>query len=257
MQAHARFHVTVIVLLSAVIATCSNGGPGESSNGSGGVPPASGGAAANGGTPGSGGVFPASAGGSLGTGSPAGGVMGGGGVSARGGRSGTPTGGSQGTGGVGTAGSTGACTPDYACRPTSPDTGDPYADCVARVNQYRACVCLPPLPRWTDGEACANDDAKYDSEQNTAHAGFSAQICKAGNAQDECPNWGGTYASVISGCLQMMFDEGPPETSTCTGTCYQDHGHYINMTGTKYKSGVACGFYTMANGKIWAVQNFQ
>lgn len=228
MQPHARFHVTVIVLLSAVVTNCDKGNSNESPNGSGGMPPGSGGAVASGGAPGGGGTSNAG------------------------------TGGSQSTGGsLGTGGSTGACTPDYACRPTSPDTGDPHADCVARVNQFRACVCLPPLPRWTAGEACANDNAKYDSEQNTAHAGFSARICAAGNAQNECPNWGGAYTSVISGCLQMMFDEGPPETSTCTGACYQDHGHYINMTGTKYKSGVACGFYTMANGKIWAVQNFQ
>jgi hypothetical protein len=32
---------------------------------------------------------------------------------------------------------------------------------------------------------------------------------------------------------------------------------YINMTGTKYKSGVACGFYTTSSGSIWAAQNFQ
>jgi hypothetical protein len=129
---------------------------------------------------------------------------------------------------------------------------------VARVNQFRACVCLPPLPRWTAGEACADQDAQYDSQQNTAHAGFSAGICTSGNAQDECPDWSGsTPQKAIDSCLLMMFNEGPPPTSTCTGQCYSDHGHYINMTGTKYKSGVACGFYTTAAGSLWAVQNFQ
>jgi hypothetical protein len=160
---------------------------------------------------------------------------------------------------TGTAnGGDGGCVPDYACKPTSPNTGDIYADCAARVNQFRACVCLPPLPRWTAGEACADQDAQYDSQQNTAHAGFQAGICASGNAQDECPNWtGSTPEKVIDGCLQMMFDEGPPPTATCTGQCYSDHGHYINMTGTKYKNGVACGFYTTASGGIWAAQNFQ
>jgi hypothetical protein len=166
--------------------------------------------------------------------------------------------GASGTGGAtATGGTTGACTPDYACKPTSPSTGDPYADCVARVNQFRACVCLPPLQRWSAGEACANQEAQYDSEQNSAHAGFSAKICTSGNAQDECPGWGGSYASVIDGCLQGMFAEGPPPEGACSGSCYQSHGHYINMTGTNYKSGVACGFYTTSAGKIWAVQNFR
>jgi len=184
---------------------------------------------------------------------------GGGSAGGRQGSGGEPTVGTQGSGGgpAATGGTSGACTPDYACKPTSPNTGDPYADCVARVNQFRACVCLAPLPRWTAGEACANQEAEYDSQQNTAHAGFSAKICTSGNAQDECPNWGGSYSSVVAGCLQSMFDEGPPPTASCSGSCYQSHGHYINMTGTGYKSGVACGFYTMSSGKIWAVQNFQ
>lgn len=184
---------------------------------------------------------------------PGGGTGGTPGSGGAGGAAGTP-----GTGGVAqTGGTPGACTPDYACKPTSPNTGDPYADCVARVNQFRACVCLPPLQRWTAGEACADEQAQYDAQQNSAHAGFSAKICTSGTAQDECPGWGGSYANVIDGCLQSMFDEGPPPTASCSGSCYQSHGHYINMTGTKYKSGVACGFYTLPNGKIWAVQNFQ
>ena len=170
-------------------------------------------------------------------------------------------GGNPGSGGLPGTGGDGAdagCVPNYQCKPTSPNTGDMYADCVARVNQFRACVCLPSLPRWNAGEACANQDAQYDSQQNTAHAGFTAKICSAGNAQDECPDWTkATPASVIDGCLQMMFDEGPPPAGSCTGQCYQDHGHYINMTGTKYKNGVACGFFTTASGSIWAAQNFQ
>jgi hypothetical protein len=220
------------------------------------------GSAGHGGQPGAQGSGGAAVAGAQGSGGAAiAGVQGSGGAAIAGvqGRGGAPSAGAQGNGGAPTAtgGSSGACTPDYGCKPTSPNTGDPYADCVARVNQFRACVCLPPLARWSAGEACADQDAQYDSEQNTAHAGFTAKICTAGNAQDECPSWGGSYPSVISGCLQSMFDEGPPPTATCSGSCYQDHGHYINMTGTKYKSGVACGFYTMSSGKIWAVQNFQ
>jgi hypothetical protein len=148
------------------------------------------------------------------------------------------------------------CVPDYSCNPTPPNTGDIYADCAARVNQFRACVCLPPLPRWTAGEACADQDSQYDSQQSVAHAGFQARICTSGNAQDECPGWKNA-TQVISQCLAQMFAEGPPPTATCTGSCYSAHGHYINMTGTNYKNGVACGFYTTSSGSMWAAQNFQ
>jgi Cysteine-rich secretory protein family len=141
-------------------------------------------------------------------------------------------------------------TPIVPCQPTPvPDTGDPYADCVARINQFRAdCQCLPPLERWTDGESCADEHAQYDSEQNSAHAGFVDNICDPrGSAQNECPGWG-SEAQIISGCLQMMWDEGPGEP-------FSEHGHYINMSNTSYNR-VACGFYTTPSGSIWAVQNF-
>jgi hypothetical protein len=29
------------------------------------------------------------------------------------------------------------------------------------------------------------------------------------------------------------------------------------MTGTGYKNGVACGFYTTSGGAVWAAQNFK
>jgi hypothetical protein len=167
--------------------------------------------------------------------------------------------GSGGAGGGGPGGTTGTggaagCTPDYACMPMAPSTGDYYADCVARVNQFRACVCLPPLARWNDGESCADMDAAYDPS-HSAHAGFMANICMPqGNAQDECPGWN-SATMVVDGCLQQMFAEGPPPTATCTGTCYEQHGHFINMTNTHYTR-VACGIATV-NGQVTAVQDFQ
>jgi hypothetical protein len=276
--------------------TGGDSGQGDGGAMAGGSPGSGGNAAGTGGAIGSGGTQAASSGGVTGSGGAAGsggshagaggsgsgGVLGGGGVPGNGGTTSTPDAASdlatrdtrRGADAStpqdaavdapavladsGSPTGDGGCVPNYSCKPTSPNTGDPEADCVARVNQFRACVCLPPLARWTAGEACANQDSQYDSQQNSAHAGFIAGICASGNAQDECPDWGGyTDESVIDKCLQMMFDEGPPPTTSCTGTCYETHGHYINMTGTSYKNGVACGFYTTASGSVWAAQNFQ
>lgn len=44
-----------------------------------------------------------------------------------------------------------------------------------------------------------------------------------------------------------MFAEGPGP--------FNGHGHYLNMTAAGY-TGVACGFATAADGKLWIVQNF-
>ena len=64
-------------------------------------------------------------------------------------------------------------------------------------------------------------DAAYDPA-NGAHAGFIAGICpQEGFAQDECPGWQ-SETQVVSGCLQQMFDEGPPPTDPCTGNLLPD-----------------------------------
>ena len=54
---------------------------------------------------------------------------------------------------------------------------------------------------------------------------------------------------MIEGCLQMMWNEGP-------GDFYGGHGHYINMSSTQYTK-VSCGYYTLADGSVWATQDFQ
>lgn len=134
---------------------------------------------------------------------------------------------------------------DCAPAPLSP-TNDPAADCVDRINQFRAeCQCLPPLERWVEGESCAEKHARYDAKNQSPHAGFRDQVCANGGwAQNECPGWGGGWEQVNRGCLKMMWDEGPGED-------FMKHGHYINMSNPNYTK-VACGG---ADGSY--VQNFR
>jgi hypothetical protein len=154
------------------------------------------------------------------------------------------TGGSSQVGGA--AGSPGTCengplpepVPDCQLTP-APDTGDYRADCVARINQLRwECQCLPPLDRWPEGEACADQQVQYDYEHGETHAGFTARICEnGGSAQDECPGYD-PRSGVIDLCLPSMWGE--------------DLGNMSNLAYTK----VACGVYTTPEGDVWAVQNF-
>jgi hypothetical protein len=172
----------------------------------------------------------------------------------------------------------GPCTQNLGCMLSPPaSTGDMRQDCVNRINQFRTqCACLPPLQRWTAGEACADMEAQYDSQQMSAHAGFIqtqtacsqqgsmwASCCSTGsfpqplaNAQDECPNYPSS-AVVISTCLQQMWNEGPPpngvQACISDNACFQMHGHFINMTSTQ-STKVACGF--SMSGMLWSTQNF-
>ncbi len=156
------------------------------------------------------------------------------------------------------------CVANLACTLAAPpSTGDVRQDCVNRVNQFRTtCACMKPLARWTAGEACADQDAQYDAMMNTAHAGAKANICNWGEAQDECPGYP-SNAEVISVCLQQMWSEGPPpagtsiqqcESPAMINSCYETHGHFINMTNPDMNQ-IACGFYTTSSGAIWAAQN--
>ena len=170
-----------------------------------------------------------------------------------------------GTGMSTTGGDGGPCTVNLGCVLAAPaSTGDLRQDCVNRVNQFRTtCACLKPLARWTDGEACADMDAQYDAMMQVGHAGARANICPWGSAQDECPG-DPSNQSVIQMCLQQMWSEGPPpagttiaqcESAQMIDTCYEAHGHFINMSNPMM-SKVACGFYTTSSGAVWAAQNF-
>ncbi len=95
-----------------------------------------------------------------------------------------------------------------------------------------------------DMNACTDVDARGDAVNGAIHG----ESGKCGlMAQNECPNWPGPAASMVSGCLQSMFDEGP-------GTPYSAHGHFINMTNRDYHS-MTCGFYEQG-GKVWLIENF-
>ncbi len=132
--------------------------------------------------------------------------------------------------------------------------------CVDFINQKRATRNLPPLNRANaEQEACSDRGAKTDADSGRVHG--SAGSCGLG-AQNSCPGWGAGGLSAhlsaedaLIGCLQMMWDEGPPSQNWCTGSCYMQHGHYINMTSTQ-STVVSCGFYQMGDGKWWFNQDF-
>jgi hypothetical protein len=125
---------------------------------------------------------------------------------------------------------------------------DPYAalavQCVNKINAYRASIGMGPLIHAVDKDACTGLQAQQDSQTDRAHGAFGQ--CGE-SAQNECPGWGSEQA-ICDGCLQSMWDEGPGEP-------YSAHGHYINMTNSRYTQ-VSCGFYTTGSGEVWAVFNF-
>lgn len=132
-----------------------------------------------------------------------------------------------------------------ACHADESEYEAAAARCVDTINMYRATLGLPAYARWHDAEGCSDDEAASDGKTGQAHGAFGQ--CEE-NAQNECPGWPTPAESMIDGCLELMWNEGP-------GADFSAHGHYINMSSTQYTK-VACGFAEV-NGSIWAVQNFQ
>ncbi|WP_437732471.1 CAP domain-containing protein [Sorangium sp. So ce1335] len=168
------------------------------------------------------------------------------------GAGGSPTGGAGGSDGAGGSPTGGAGGSDGAGgSPTGGAGGSDGATsaaqlCVDTINQHRATLGLPPLGRWTEAEACSDEECESDGNTNTPHGAFGA--CKE-RAQNECPGWPGPAGSMIVPCLQLMWDEGPGED-------FNQHGHYLNMSNPEFTQ-VACGFHTFPDGSVWAVQNFR
>ena len=125
---------------------------------------------------------------------------------------------------------------------SSGSTADgPHALCIDLINEYRDTLGLPPYDRWSDAESCSDDEAESDAMTGQAHGAFPQ--CGE-SAQNECPGWSGPPESMIGSCLDLMWGEGP------------GGGHYENMANSSY-SQAACGFYALANGEVWSVQNFR
>lgn len=117
--------------------------------------------------------------------------------------------------------------------------------CVDRTNELRATKGLKPIPRLASAEACADGQAKSDSETGKAHGAFDACADQVDNwhgiAQNECPGYG-SVESTLTTCLDQMWAEGP------------GGGHYDNMTGKSTQ--MACGIYVTPQGKVWLVQDY-
>ena len=171
---------------------------------------------------------------------------------AGGGATTTTTSGAGGSGTTTSTSTTSSTTSSTSSTSTSTTTTDTDSldaaaqHCVDQINVHRATLNLPPYARWKAAESCSNGEAASDSVSGQAHGAFGS--CGE-HAQNECPGWPGTPYSILDGCLQMMWDEGP-------GDFNGGHGHYINMSSQQYTQ-VACGFATAGDGSIWSVQNFQ
>ncbi len=109
--------------------------------------------------------------------------------------------------------------PIPGCTPEFEETGDYYADCVDRINQFRwECQCLPPLERVQDGEACADEHSQHDFEVDEAHSDSSRRFAsRVGTRKTNARAIAKILGSSISVCSKCGT-KAPGRTSKNTGT---------------------------------------
>ena len=129
------------------------------------------------------------------------------------------------------------------------------ADCLAKINEYRATEDLKPLTLASEEkQTCADKQSADDLKTNEAHGHFG----DCGEfAQNSGPNFNGSFqknaSAVAEYYLKMMWEE---EKALVTSgkrdpekkEDYPYIGHYLNMKNTKYTK-VACGITLSADGK--------
>ncbi len=134
--------------------------------------------------------------------------------------------------------------PTETGNPVDPQESSRQA-CVDEINAHRATLGLPAYARWTKGEACADEQARQDSESGQPHGAFGQ--CEEA-AQNECAGWP-SAGTIIDSCLLAMWNEGPGED-------FALHGHFLNMSSVDFTR-VACGFYETPSGDFWSTQDFR
>ena len=140
--------------------------------------------------------------------------------------------------------------------------------CVEGINMYRAMLPnLKPLKRATAAqETCSEQGAQMDGDAMSPHMSARAGLCSRMGlfSENTCGGFPGGNAMAIANslklCLQGFWAEGaPPGTrEACMMDlqgCYEQHGHYINMTDPNIGS-VACAYYKTKNGTYWLNHDF-
>ena len=123
------------------------------------------------------------------------------------------------------------------------------ADCLAKINEYRATEDLKPLTLASEEkQTCADKQSADDLKTNEAHGHFGD--CGE-SAQNSGPNFSGSFqknaSAVAEYYLKMMWEDEKAKAEKGV-TEYAQIGHYLNMKNTSYTK-VACGIALSADGK--------
>lgn len=128
---------------------------------------------------------------------------------------------------------------------------------LAAINKGRTAHGLPALALDPQQSKCSRSHSKdMAREGQISHDQFPADICVphtyAAENVGEAPR--GSASAAVLELHRLMMDEGPCETSACTGAAYEQHGHYMNLLNPRYKH-VGIGI-VVKNGATWLTEDF-
>jgi uncharacterized protein YkwD len=128
---------------------------------------------------------------------------------------------------------------------------------LAAINEGRAAHGLQALTFDRRQSKCSRDHSKHMALQGQiSHDQFPADVCVPHTYAAE--NVGEDPQSSVGNAVlelhRLMMDEGPCATTGCTGTAYEQHGHYLNLVNPRYKR-VGIGI-VVTHGATWLTEDF-
>jgi uncharacterized protein YkwD len=124
------------------------------------------------------------------------------------------------------------------------------------INTDRATHHLAPLTLDASQSACSKKHSLHMGQlKSLTHDQFPADICTAYHWIGE--NVGeadGDPVAAVTLIHRMMMDEGPCPHTSCPGTEFETHGHFVNIVDKHFtKLGIGL---VVKDGVTWVTENF-
>jgi uncharacterized protein YkwD len=127
---------------------------------------------------------------------------------------------------------------------------------LAAINAGRTAHGLAPVSLDTRESRCSRRHSKHMALRGQiSHDQFPADVCVPHRYAGE--NVGFDAQPPTSAVLELhrlMMDEGPCAPIDCTGSVYEQHGHYLNLVNPLYTH-VGIGIVSR-KGATWLTEDF-
>lgn len=127
---------------------------------------------------------------------------------------------------------------------------------LATINSVRTARGLLPLTLDRRESRCSRLHSQHMAlTGQLSHDQFPTDVCVPHRVAGENVGYdAGAPTSAVLAIQQYMMSEGPCHSRRCSGTTYEQHGHYLNLINPSYRH-VGIGI-VVKHGTTWLTEDF-